>query len=172
MNQEAREITVRLRIPILKRVNVQRCLDSTSDRITENWPVPREYETCLEDIKRSHRAVPLRVFSNGKPVGIHDVRNTLTGAVVEMQFELHHYPIRQKNVDSFNASIQQIQVIQPGETRPQTAFKRQSMSEGPIEVPESIQVLHVEMGPAEKKRCGMGRSGHGHGGDEFGMCGF
>ena len=107
----------------MKRVNVHHYLDSTSDHITENWPVSREYETCLEDIKHSHHAVPLRVFSNGKPVGICDVHNMLTGAVVEMQFELHHYAIQQKNVDSFNASIQQIPVIQPGETHPQTAFK-------------------------------------------------
>lgn len=132
--------------------NMCLCLDSTNNNITNNWPVPREYQNCLEDIKPTHRAVPLQVFSNGKPVSIHDVRKVLTGAIVKLQFKLHHYPIRQKNVDSFNASIQQIQVIKPGETRPQTAFKRQSMSDSPIEVPESIPSPPVDTVPVEKKR--------------------
>ena len=110
----------------------------------------------------------MRVFVKGNPVRIHDLCNVLTGAVIEMQFKLHHFPIQQKNVDSFNASIQQIQVIQPGEMRPQTAVKRQSMSEGPIEVAESILPPCDDPAPMKKKPRMLEVTKEGHNGEEKG----
>lgn len=56
------------------------------------------------------------------------------GAVVEIQFELLHFLIGSKKKHSFNTSIQQIQILQPGEERPPTAFKRKTMEEGPIQL--------------------------------------
>ena len=52
--------------------------------------------------------------------------------------------------------------------RPQTAFKRQSMSEGPIEVAESVTVPHVETAPAEKKKRMQEICDEGHYGEEKG----
>ena len=86
-----------------------------------------------------------------------------------MQFELHHFPIWQKNINSFNASIQQIQIIQPGEMQLQTAFKRQRMSEGPIEVAKSIPVPHVNTAPTKKKMCMLEAAKEGHDREEKGM---
>lgn len=107
------------------------------DLLTDLWPVQSDYQSCLDDIKLTHCTVPLRIYVDGKAIGIHDAVEILRGAVVELQFELQHFPIVQKNLHSFNASIQQIQVLRPGEARPPTAFKRKNLSEGPIDVPES-----------------------------------
>ena len=151
-NEGAKQRKVCLHHYVLCFLKIYSRLGRPIDQVTECWPMPQEYQTSLEDIKPTHKAVPLWVFANGKPVIIHDLQKVLPGTVVKMQFELHHFPIQQKNVDSFNAYIQQIQVIRPGKNRPQTAFKRQSMSEGPIEVAESVTVLHVDPVPADKKK--------------------
>lgn len=113
--------------------------------------MPLEYQMCLDDIKLTHRAVPLPVFVGSKPIGIHDTSDVLHGAVIELQFELLHFPIAQKNLDSFNASIQQIQVLRPGESRPATAFKRQNLDEGPINVTESDPLRNIDAPSAEKR---------------------
>ena len=62
----------------------------------------------------------------------------MMGAVIEIQFELLHYPISAARKHSFNAIIQQIQILQRGENRPPTAFKRKSIDEGPIQVDEDL----------------------------------
>lgn len=60
------------------------------------------------------------------------------GALVELHFELHHYSIRKSGQDSFNASIEQITVLRPGEARPATAYKRKNPRDGPIRIIPSI----------------------------------
>ena len=60
----------------------------------------------------------------------------MIGAVVEIQFELLHYPISATQKHSFNAIVQQIQILQCGEDRPPTVFKRKTIEEGPIQVDE------------------------------------
>ena len=92
----------------------------------------------LDDIKLTHRAIPLRVFLDGKPVHITNLEEIMMGAVIEIQFELLHYPISAARKHSFNAIIQQIQILQRGENRPPTAFKRKSIDEGPIQVDEDL----------------------------------
>ena len=77
----------------------------------------------LDDIKLTHRAMPLRVFLNGKPVPISKTNDVMEGAMVEIQFELLHFPIGTQKKYSFNACVQQVQILQPGENRPATAFK-------------------------------------------------
>ena len=91
----------------------------------------------LDDIKLTHRATPLRVFLNGKPVPISKINDVMEGAVVEIQFELLHFPIGAQKKHSFNACVQQIQILQPGENRPATAFKRKSIDEGPFQLHDS-----------------------------------
>ena len=60
----------------------------------------------------------------------------MIGAVVEIQFELLHYPISATQKHSFNVIVQQIQILQRGEDRPPTAFKRKTIEEGLIQVDE------------------------------------
>lgn len=86
----------------------------------------------LDDIKKTHRAVPLPVFTKDMFVEITDVNNTIKGVLVEVRFEFHHYCIRSKNQDSFNATIQQILVLQPGAPQPTTSYKRKNIRDGPV----------------------------------------
>jgi hypothetical protein len=57
--------------------------------------------------------------------------------LIKIQFEFIHFPISQKKIDLFNTSVQQVQIIQPGENRPLTAFKHKDMVDGPIQIKES-----------------------------------
>ena len=58
--------------------------------------------------------------------------SAIKGALVELHFELHHFPIRKVAQDSFNATIEQIIVLRPGEARPMTAYKRKNPCVGLI----------------------------------------
>lgn len=121
------------------------------DELTERWPIESKFVGLLNDIKCTHRAVPLRVFLKNKLVDARRLNDILTGAVIEIQFELQHFSIHGKKIESFNASMQQVQVLRPGESRPPTAFKRQDISEGPIQVSESLDIDEYEEPPFSKK---------------------
>lgn len=121
------------------------------DETTDHWPIESKFVAHLNDIKCTHRATPLCVFLNNKIVDAHDVNDILEGALVEIQFELKHFSIQTKKIESFNASIQQVQILRPGESRPPTAFKRQNISEGPIQVSESLDINENEEPPTTKK---------------------
>ncbi|KAN0141070.1 hypothetical protein V8E53_000826, partial [Lactarius tabidus] len=104
------------------------------DKATEQWPVPLELRDTMDKIRHTHRAVPLRVFLNEKLIDVDHVMDVLVGALIEMHFELRHYAIQGSTppLDSFNANIEQIMVLQPGEARPPTAYKRSTEDDGPI----------------------------------------
>ena len=95
----------------------------------------------LDRIKTSHRAVPLRVFVDKKLIAPDDVCNVLTGALIELHFELYHFAIQAKDIHSFNAKIEQVMVLQPGQTRPDTIYKRSSAEEGPIRMNPALAAL-------------------------------
>jgi len=96
--------------------------------------VSSEYHTEFNNIKHDYCAMPLWVFHNGKPVNIWDIEKVISGTLVEIQFKLCHFTICNKDFDSFNATVQQLQVLQPGWERPATIFKCKDFSNGPIEV--------------------------------------
>ncbi|KAH9014178.1 hypothetical protein EDB83DRAFT_2321557 [Lactarius deliciosus] len=74
-----------------------------------------------------------------------EVNNVLKGALVELHFELHHYHIRIKesntNFDCFNATIEQIIILQTSAARPSSAYKRKNIGQGPIRM-VSAAALH------------------------------
>lgn len=63
-----------------------------------------------------------------------DVNDTIEGAIVELHFELRHYYFKNKNQDSFNGSIEQLEVLQPGEAPPLSDYKRKDIDprDGPV----------------------------------------
>ena len=107
-------------------------LAAVLDEETERWPVPPPLRGELDRIKFEYRAVPLPVYVNDKFVEPVNVNSAIKGALVELHFELHHFPIRKVAQDSFNATIEQIIVLRPGEARPMTAYKRKNPRVGPI----------------------------------------
>ena len=114
------------------------------DDITERWPVPDHLRATMETVKHTHHAVPLRVYIKKKLIGIKNVMDVLDGALVEIHFELRHFEIAVKNLHSFNANIEQIMVLQQGESRPATVYKRQAAEEGLIRVNPTLAALQDE----------------------------
>lgn len=103
------------------------------DYETEHWPVPLKFLEKLHAIKYEYMAQPLPVYTeNDTFVESRDVVDVLAGALVKIQFELQHYHIGKKNHDSFNATMVQIIVLQPGAPPPTSALKRKNVWEGPV----------------------------------------
>ena len=94
------------------------------DDTTEHWPVKKSLRADLNKIKFCYQAVPLPVYVGDCFIKPQDVYSVLQGALVEVSFELQHFCIKKKNEDSFNARVQQIVILQPGEAHPANAFKR------------------------------------------------
>ncbi|KAN0138719.1 hypothetical protein V8E53_003707, partial [Lactarius tabidus] len=72
-------------------------------------------------------------------------------ALIEIHFELRHYAIKGTTtpLNSFNANIEQIIIIQPGKARPPTAYKRSTDEDGPIRmnpIPPALQHESVSAG--------------------------
>ena len=111
------------------------------DDVTEHWPIQPELRNMLDRIKTSHRAVPLRVFVNKRLIPPEDVCDILTGALIELHFELYHFSIQSQNVESFNVKIEQVMVLQPGKPRPATLYKRSTAEEGPIHMNPTLAAL-------------------------------
>lgn len=108
------------------------------DEETAHWPVPPRLREELIKIKFEYRAVPLSVYVNSRFVEPADVNNAIRGALVELHFELHHFTIRKAVQDSFNATIEQIIVLRPGEACPMTVYKRKNPRDGPIRVKPTL----------------------------------
>ena len=102
------------------------------DHETEHWPVSADLRKELDALKYDFRAVPLRVYVGDRFVEPVDVNDTIRGALVEVHFELRHFFIAPDSYDSFNATIEQILVLQPGEAPPDTPYKRKNVRDGPI----------------------------------------
>ena len=119
-------------------------LENAIDEETENWPVSSDLRDDLDDIKRAYRASPLRVFAHGKFVEVSDVNNVIEGAPVELHFALFHFGICKKNEDSFNGMMEQVLMIQPGEPRPATVYKRKNVRDRPIRLPRLPPALTAE----------------------------
>ncbi|KAN0136342.1 hypothetical protein V8E53_005710 [Lactarius tabidus] len=104
------------------------------NKATKQWPVPLELHDTFNKIKHTHCTVPLWVFLHEKLIDVDNVLDILTGVLIEIHFELCHYTIKGKDpaLDSFNANIEQIMILQPGESHPATAHKRSTEEDGPI----------------------------------------
>ena len=133
------------------------------DEETARWPVPPRLRENLNRIKFEYRAVPLSVYVNGRFVEPADVNTAIKGALVELHFELHHFAIRRAGHDSFNATIEQIVVLRPGEPRPTTAYKRKNPRDAPIDVKATISLQNlsgdgsnkIDESPANKENEGF-----------------
>jgi hypothetical protein len=69
----------------------------TIDKVTEHWPVPVNFHDTMDQIKHTHCAVHLQELFNDKLVTVNNITNILTGALIEIHFELHHYAIHGSN---------------------------------------------------------------------------
>jgi hypothetical protein len=108
-------------------VSGERPANTVVDEETERWPVRPEFRGDLDGIKYKFEAVPLPVYIDEQFVEPTNVSQMLSGALVEINFELRHFCIQKIREDSFNSYIEQIDVLQPGEAPQTTPFKRKKM---------------------------------------------
>ena len=109
-----------------------------------------EHHAHFDNIKWNHAVSLLPVYTKDKFVEIRDAEEVLQGALVNLQFELHHYKIQQKDIHSFNGNIEQITVIQPGKGLPVAPYKRRDMREG-LHCPALHTTQKVLTGTADKE---------------------
>ncbi|KAH9024470.1 hypothetical protein EDB83DRAFT_2658149 [Lactarius deliciosus] len=115
---------------------------------TEHWPAG-ENQKYLDEIKYEYKATPLRVYGKDGFIESTKVEEQLNGALVELRFDLHHYFIDKEHFHSFNAGIEQIIILQPGEASVPSNYKRKNVRDGPIpldgsnidETPSVVNVL-------------------------------
>ena len=103
----------------------------------------------LDAIKREYEAMPLPVYINDWFVKPSDVYKAVRGAIVEVQFELRHFRIQKKKVDSYNAKVLQVFILKPGVPRPPSAFKRWNVEDGPMK--KRSKVIHVDEAKAAER---------------------
>ncbi|KAH9012073.1 hypothetical protein EDB85DRAFT_1900564 [Lactarius pseudohatsudake] len=114
--------------------------EETVDSDTEHWPVPQELRSHLDGIKHEYRVAPLHVFKSDhqsvEPSNVNDVLEDSFASKME---------------HSFNASIEQIVILQPGVARPLSSYKRKDYQAGPIDLhvpPRSTSYRSVTVSPS------------------------
>jgi len=132
---------VRFNLPHAKGSQSPITLPDQVDAETDQWPVSGRLREELDKIKFEYRVNPLTVYVHDKFIEPTSVEDTIKGALVELHFELHHYCIRRKSEDSFNATIEQIMLIRPGQARPATGYKRKNIRDGPIRLNPCLSLI-------------------------------
>jgi len=90
------------------------------DYETEHWPVAAHWRAELNALKYEHSAKPLRIYVKDRFVEPADVNDSIRGALIEVHSELWHFFIAPDSYDTFNATVEQILVLQSGVSRPET----------------------------------------------------
>lgn len=124
------------------------------DSETENWPLPSNLREELDEIKYEYCALPLAVYIGNNFVEPRDVNEAIRGALVELHFELHHSYNFMRREDFFHASIEQIMVLQPGQPRRTSPYKRRNVRDGPIRLNPTLALLMQESGSSSQQQQG------------------
>jgi hypothetical protein len=104
------------------------------DDRTEHWPVKLALCEDLDKIKFVFEAGLLPVYIDDQFVQLINVQDMLKGALVEVYFELRHFGFAKKKEDSFNATVEQVLILQPGTVHPATAFNRKNVKDSPVHI--------------------------------------
>ncbi|KAH9034859.1 hypothetical protein EDB85DRAFT_2274296 [Lactarius pseudohatsudake] len=125
----------------------------TVDFKTEHWPVADEFKKYVDEIKYEYKANPLRVYGKNGFIEPAKVEEQLKGALIELRFQLHHYFIEKDHFHSFNAGIEQIIILQPGEASVPSDYKRKNVRDGPIPLDGcNMDDTHIDDTPVRKER--------------------
>lgn len=131
------------------------------DERTEHWPIKENLHIVLNQIKYQFAAKLLPVYVDDCFIKPSDIHKVMKGALVEVQFELCHYCIQKKKVDSYNTTVQQVLVLKPGMARPASVFKQPgwNVEDSPVQpylglsqAKEHVDKAHV----VEEKQDGRG----------------
>ncbi len=115
-------------------------VEDLMDEDTKHWPVSDDLRLDFDQIKYDYRTTPLVVFEGKTFIGVNDVQNKIKGAVVELHFQLHHFCIWPKKLDSFNATIEQVLILQEGKACQPSRYKCKNVRDGPMLLNPSLHL--------------------------------
>lgn len=116
------------------------------DDIMEHWPLPSTLRAFLDDIKSEYHVRLLCVYKGEKEVSPEQTNDILKGALVEIHFKLRHFQIWKPPYNSYNGTMEQVIILQPGAPDSISAFKREDNSEGPI--CKKLNIMSAKEGPS------------------------
>ncbi|KAG2113590.1 uncharacterized protein F5147DRAFT_789267 [Suillus discolor] len=92
------------------------------DEETRNWPVPDQFASEFDEIKYNYQVIPLPLYHDGHLVEPSMANEAINGAIVEVQFHIHHWKIKQ--FDSFQANVEKVEILCPGPVHHTSSYKR------------------------------------------------
>ncbi|KAG1873910.1 hypothetical protein F4604DRAFT_1765818 [Suillus subluteus] len=104
------------------------------DEETRNWPIPDKLVRDFDALKYKFEAHPLPLYHEDHLVQPVHANKILNGAMVEVQFHIQHWRI--KDIDSFQATPQKVTIVKLGPIRVPANYKRRIGDEDE-EQPES-----------------------------------
>ena len=109
---------------------------------TNGYPISEKYREAFDNLVSRWRATPLPAFdSDGKFIKLNDLEVSLRGSLVLVYFELKHYAIRDKRLNSvstntFSATATQVKILEAGGDRKPSPYKT-LLLKGPKTLPQS-----------------------------------
>ncbi|KAG1875354.1 hypothetical protein C8R48DRAFT_769354 [Suillus tomentosus] len=82
------------------------------DHETQEWPIPEEFVSELDELKYHYQADPLPLYHDGHLVEPSHVNEVINGAIVEVHFGVLHWRIR--DFDTFQADVDKVVILKPG----------------------------------------------------------
>lgn len=105
------------------------------DDETKNWPIPDEFGTEFDTLKYSMRANPLPLYHDNHLVDPVHANEIMNGAMVEVQFSVQHWHIRE--YDTFQATAEKISILKLGPIHVPSHYKRANPEEHDTGQPET-----------------------------------
>ncbi|KAG2029674.1 hypothetical protein BDR03DRAFT_1018094 [Suillus americanus] len=102
------------------------------DEGTKNWPIPDNFVKEFDILKYKFKAHPLPLYHDNHLIQPVHANEILNGAMVEVQFQIHHWCI--KDFDSFQATPQKVTILKLGPIHIPSNYKR------PIENKDAGQI--------------------------------
>jgi hypothetical protein len=96
------------------------------DDETKNWPIPDQFANEFDAIKYKFEAHPLPLYHDDHLVQPQHANEILNGAIVEVQFGIQHWHI--KNIDTFQATPHKVTILKLGPIHVPSNYKRPNPS--------------------------------------------
>ncbi|KAG2144810.1 hypothetical protein BD769DRAFT_1306517, partial [Suillus cothurnatus] len=94
------------------------------DDETARWPISEKYSDAFEGIKHNYQVLPLCLYHGNTFIEPKDANKELKQALVEIYFSLKHYYMKKDHFNSFQAVIQQINILKADESTTKSVYKR------------------------------------------------
>ncbi|KAG1855001.1 hypothetical protein F4604DRAFT_1801170 [Suillus subluteus] len=122
----------------------------------KNWPIPDDFALDFDALKHDNmvaaRLLPL--YHEGYLVEPAHANQIMNGAIVEVQFSIQHWRI--KNFDSFQATAEKMTVLRLGPIHVPSHYKHANPDEEPdgqLETKKAQKQVHLKGKEGPKRSC-------------------